>query len=76
MITVSTNGRSTPWKTGGSCRSLMMPDRHQQHSRAHVEPARHEEVEIGLFELQLALLFEPLDDRVLDLELAHEPDAR
>ena len=25
MMNVSTNGRSTPWNTGGSCRSLMIP---------------------------------------------------
>ena len=51
-------------------------DRHEQHARADVEAARQQEVEVGLLELELARLFEALDERVLELELADEADAR
>ena len=51
-------------------------DRHQHHARAQVEPARQQEVDVGLLELQLAALFEPFDERVLQLELADEPETR
>ena len=51
-------------------------DRHQQHAGAHVEAARQQEVDVGLFELQLAALLEALDERVLELELADEADLR
>jgi hypothetical protein len=50
-------------------------DRHQHHAGAHVEAAREQKVHIGLFELELALLFASLDERVLDFHLAHEADA-
>ena len=50
-------------------------DGHQHHAGAHVEAARQQEVDVGLLELQLARLFEPLDERVFELELADEPDA-
>ena len=36
--------------------------------------ARQQEVDVGLFELELAALLEPLDERVLELELADEAD--
>ena len=35
-----------------------------------------QEVEVGLFELELARFLEPLDERVFELELADEADAR
>ena len=35
--------------------------------------ARQQEVDVGLFELDLARFFEPFDERVLDLQLADEP---
>ena len=37
--------------------------------------ARDQEIQIGLFELQLARFLEPLDEGVLELELADEADA-
>ncbi len=40
---------------------------------AEVQRRVHEEVEVGLLELELAALFEAFDDRVLELELADEP---
>ena len=72
MMTVSTNGRSTPWNTGGSWRSLMMPDGHEHHPGAEVQRRVDEEIEIRLLELELAAFLEALDDRVLELELADE----
>ena len=50
-------------------------DRHQQHAGADVEAARQQEVDVGLFELELAGFLEALDERVLELELADEADA-
>jgi hypothetical protein len=49
-------------------------NRHEQHSRANVERAGQQEVDIRLLEFQLALLFQTLDDSVLELQLADEPD--
>ena len=37
--------------------------------------ARQQEIDVGLLELQLARVLEPLDQRVFELELADEPDA-
>ena len=37
--------------------------------------ARQQEVDVRLFELELARLFEPFDQRVLELQLADEADA-
>ncbi len=50
-------------------------DRREQHACADVEAPRQEEVEIGLFELELTMFFESLDERVLELELPDEADA-
>ena len=50
-------------------------DRHQHHARPHVEPPREQEVDVGLFELELAGFLESLDQRVFQLQLADEPDA-
>ena len=50
-------------------------DGHEHHAGPDVEAARDQEVEIGLFELHLAGLLEALDERVLQFQLAHEPDA-
>ena len=36
--------------------------------------ARQQEVDVGLFQLQLAAFLEALDERVLELELADEAD--
>ena len=74
-MTVSTNGRSTPWKTGGSWRSLMMPTGTSSMPARTLNASREEEVDVRLFELELARFLEPLDERVLQLELADEPDA-
>ena len=49
--------------------------RHEHHAGPHVEGARDEEIEIRLFELELAGLFEALDHGVLDLHLADEAQA-
>ena len=49
---------------------------HEQHPRAHVEPARDQKVEIGLLDLELAALLEPLDHGVLDLDLTDEAESR
>ena len=51
-------------------------DRHQQHAGAHVEAAGQQEVDIRLFELELAAFLEPLDEGVLQLELTDEADVR
>ena len=37
--------------------------------------ARQQEIDVGLFELELAGFFEPFDERVLELQLADEADA-
>ena len=50
-------------------------DRHQQHPGSEVEAARDQEVEIGLFELELAGFLQALDEGVLQFELADEADA-
>ena len=50
-------------------------DRHQHHAGAHVEPPREQEIDVRLFELELAAFLEPFDERVLQLQLADEPDA-
>ena len=50
-------------------------DGHEQLARADVEPAVDEEIEVRLFELELAFLFAAFDDRVLDFELGDEADA-
>ena len=50
-------------------------DRHEQHAGAHVEAARQQEVEICLLQLELAGLFQPFDQRMLELELADESNA-
>ena len=42
---------------------------------AHVEAAREKEVEVRLFEFDLAVLLQTLDQCVLELELADESDA-
>ena len=49
-------------------------DRHQEHAGAEVHGARDEEIDIGLFQLDLARRLEPLDKRVLELQLRHKPD--
>ncbi len=51
-------------------------DRHQQHAGAHVEAARQQEVDVGLFQFQFAALFQALDERVLELEFTDEADLR
>ena len=38
--------------------------------------ARQQEVDVRLFQLQLARFFQSLDERVLELELADEANAR
>ncbi len=48
-------------------------DRDEQHPGAEVQRRAHEEIEIRLLELELAALLEAFDDRVLELELADEP---
>ena len=50
--------------------------RHEQHAGAEVEGPRQQEVDVGLLEFEFAGLFEPLDEGVLELELADEADAR
>ena len=50
-------------------------DRHEQHAGAEVQRGVHEEIEVRLLELQLAALFQPFDDGVLELELADEPQS-
>ncbi len=50
-------------------------DGHEQLARADAEPAVDEEIEVRLFELELAFLFAAFDDRVLDFELRDEADA-
>ena len=49
-------------------------DRHQEHPGAEVQLAGDEKVDVGLFELELPCLFEPLDKGMLQLELGDEPD--
>ena len=51
-------------------------DGHQEHAGADVEAARQEEVDVGLFELQLPGFLEPFDERVLQFQFAHEADSR
>ena len=51
-------------------------DRHQHHPGADVERSIEQEVDVRLFELELAGFLEPLDERVFQLELADEADAR
>ena len=51
------------------------PDGHEHHAGADVEAAREQEVDVGLFQLDLAGLFEACDKRVLEFELADEADA-
>lgn len=46
----------------------------EHHARADVERTRDQEIEIGLFELELAGLFEPFNEGVLELELTDETD--
>ena len=75
-MTVSTNGRSTPLKTGGSWRSLMMPTGTSSMPARTLNARREQEVEVRLLELELARLLEAFDKRVLELQLADEPDAR
>ena len=75
MITVSTNGRSTPLNEGGSCRSLMMPDGRQHHAGAQVERGLDEEVQIGLLEGHFARLLAAFHERVLHFQFAPELDA-
>ena len=43
---------------------------------ADVERAIEQEIDVGLLELELAGFLEPFDERVLELQLADEPDAR
>ncbi len=50
-------------------------DRYQHHPCAHVEAARQQKIDVGLFELELSGFFEPFDQRVLELQLADETDA-
>jgi hypothetical protein len=47
-------------------------DRYEHHARTEVQRRTHEEIDIGLFELELAALLQALDDGVLDLELADD----
>ena len=47
-------------------------DGHEHHARAEVQGRVDEEVDVRLLELQLAGLFQPFHDRVLELELADE----
>ena len=75
MMTVSTNGRSTPWNTGGSCRSLMIPTGTSSMPARKLNDGLMRHVDVGLFELELAGLFQPFDKRVFELELADEPQA-
>ena len=49
-------------------------NRHQHHPGAHVERPGQQEVHVCLLQFELALLFQPLDDRMFELELADEPD--
>ena len=49
--------------------------RHEQHARAEVERRLQQDVDVGLLELQLAGVFQPLDERVFDLELTDEAQA-
>lgn len=49
------------------------PEWNQHHPCAEVETSGHEEVDVGLLELELAALFETLDNGVLQLEFANEP---
>ena len=50
--------------------------RHQQHARAHVERTRQQEIDVRLFELELAAFFQSFDERVLQLELGDEANPR
>ena len=43
--------------------------RHEQHAGADIEAPRQQEVDVGLFQFELARLFEAFDERVLELEL-------
>jgi hypothetical protein len=47
-------------------------NRHEQHAGAEVQGGVNEEVQVRLLQLQLAALFQALDDRVFELELADE----
>ena len=48
--------------------------RHEQLAGADVEPPVDQEVEVGLFELELAFVFTAFDNRVLELQLRDEPN--
>jgi len=50
--------------------------RHQQHPRPHVERAGHQEIDVRLFQLDLTVLFQSLDERMLQLELGDELNPR
>lgn len=50
--------------------------RHQEHARTQVEPARQQEVDVGLFELEFApVRLKTLDKRVLQFQFADESHA-
>ena len=74
MMKVSTNGPVDAVVDRRFVALVDDADGHEQLARAHAEPAVDEEIEVRLFELQLAFLFAAFDDRVLDFELRDESD--
>jgi hypothetical protein len=50
-------------------------DGHQHHARTHVQPPRQQEVDVRLFQFQLARLLQSFDEGVLEFQLADETNA-
>jgi len=51
------------------------PHRHQQDPRTDVQRPADQEIQVRLLQFEFAGVFLPFDERVLELDLAHEPDA-
>ena len=52
------------------------PHRNQEHAGPDVERPREQEIDVGLFQLDFALFFEPFDERVFQFELRNKANPR